>query len=698
VTTPMRRRLPWVVYGLMLALLGLTLTFTVLNGAFELFVSIAILMMLGYGTVGSLIASRVRGNPLGWLMLLIAFGFVFVGLTDEFLTYHAAHPGSSVPFVRLAAWLTNWMFFLVFGPIPLILLLFPEGRVQSPRWRLLPGATIALTTLGVLAVILSPGFVDTDRAKIVNPTGVEALQPFLAPVTWVVGIGLLAASLASVVALILRFRGASGDERQQIRWLAYLAGVAVVLLIGAVASGIGMGANETRVINELLFLAVFVCVGVAFPIAIGISIFKYRLYDLDIVVKKTLVAFVLFGGLSLAAALAGFAVPLLLIGAGGGSGGLVAIGIAIGFALSPLRRRARRFAERVVYGKRATPYEVLSEFAERVGGAYSSDDVLPRMAQLLAQSTGAIETAVWLQVSGKPRRVAHWPLDARAPEEPDPGDPVFTVEHQGDPLGLITLRMPANDPMDPTKERLVRDVASQAGLVLRNVRLIEDLRSSRQRLVAAQDGERRRLERDIHDGAQQQLVALSVQLRLADTMVERDPAKARELLTQLQHRANDTLEDLRDLARGIYPPLLADKGLAAALEAQSRKSALPVTVLAKGLGRLSQDVEAAVYFSCLEALSNTAKYAEATRAEVRLEQTNGVLMFSVADDGRGFDPDAGTTGSGLQGIADRLDAIGGSVHVESTPGGGTTVAGTIRIEDATNPSVGPRPVGQSHRG
>ena len=684
-TTEGRRLLPWLLYGALLLLLAVTLTFTVLNGAFELFVTIAIMMMLGYGTVGALIASRVRGNPLGWLMLLIAFGFVFVGLTDELLTYHASHPGSSVPFVRLAAWLTNWTFFLVFAPIPLILLLFPEGRVQSPRWRLLPGATIALTTLGILAAILSPGLVDTDRAKILNPTGVQAVQPFLAPLEWVVGIGLLTVSLASVVALILRFRGAAGDERQQIRWLAYLAGTSIVLLIGALVSGIGAGANETRVINEILFLALFGCIGVAFPIAIGISIFKYRLYDLDIVVKKTLVAFVLFGGLTLAAALAGFAVPLLLIGAGGASGGLVAIGIAIGFALSPLRRRARRFAERVVYGKRATPYEVLSEFAERVGGTYSSDDVLPRMAQLLAQGTGAIETTVWLRVGKTLRRVAHWPSDARAPDEPDPGDETFPVEHQGDQLGLITLRMAANDPMDPSKERLVRDVAGQAGLVLRNVRLIEDLRGSRQRLVAAQDGARRRLERDIHDGAQQQLVALAVQLRLADAMVERDPARAREILTQLQHRANETLEDLRDLARGIYPPLLADKGLPAALEAQSRKSAFPVTVLAEGVGRHGQDVEAAVYFSCLEALSNTAKYAEATRAEVRLNEADGILTFSVADDGRGFDPDASTNGSGLQGIADRLDAIGGSLRLESRPGAGTVVTGTVPEAPRRNP-------------
>src|SRR5262249_52736627 len=143
-------------------------------------------------------------------------------------------------------------------------------------------------------------------------------------------------------------------------------------------------------------------------------------------------------------------------------------------------------------------------------------------------------------------------------------------------------------------------------------------RASRQRLVAAQDEERRKLERNIHDGVQQQLVALAVKLKLADTMLDRDPAKAHEALAGLQADAGSALEDLRDLARGIYPPLLAYRGLGAALEAQARKAIVPTTVEADGVGRFPQEVEAAVYFSCLEALQNVAKYAEATRATIVL--------------------------------------------------------------------------------
>jgi signal transduction histidine kinase len=233
--------------------------------------------------------------------------------------------------------------------------------------------------------------------------------------------------------------------------------------------------------------------------------------------------------------------------------------------------------------------------------------------------------------------------------------------------------------MNPAKERLVRGLANQAGLVLRNVALLEDVRESRRRIVAAQDDRARRLERDIHDGAQQQLVALSVKLRLAQSLVGRDPTKAGEMLGDLQAEATEALENLRDVARGIYPPLLADQGLAAALEAQARKCPIPVGVDRDSIGRYPQEVESAVYFCALEALNNVTKYSQATTARIRLASASDELSFEVADDGVGFDPATTRGGTGLQGMADRLDAIGGSLEVRSAPGEGTTVAGRVPI-------------------
>jgi signal transduction histidine kinase len=210
--------------------------------------------------------------------------------------------------------------------------------------------------------------------------------------------------------------------------------------------------------------------------------------------------------------------------------------------------------------------------------------------------------------------------------------------------------------------------------------LIEELRASRQRLVAAQDEERRKLERNLHDGAQQQLVALAVQLKLLEQTAGKDPGRDQQLAAKLGSQATAALEDLRDLARGIYPPLLADRGLTAALENQARKAAVPTTIESDGVGRYPQEIEATIYFCTLEALNNVAKYAEASRAVVRLSQRNGHIEFAVEDDGRGFDASAGTYGTGLQGMADRLDAVGGDLRVESAPGAGSIVSGSVPAE------------------
>ena len=231
--------------------------------------------------------------------------------------------------------------------------------------------------------------------------------------------------------------------------------------------------------------------------------------------------------------------------------------------------------------------------------------------------------------------------------------------------------------MNPAKERLIADLAAQAGPVLQNVRLIQELRASRQRLVAAQDEERRRLERNIHDGAQQELVALAVKQRLLGNLIGRDDDKAKEMVAQLAADTNSALENLRDLARGIYPPLLADKGLVAALDAQARKAVVPTTVEGNGIGRFGQDVEAAVYFSCLEAMQNIAKYADASGATIELTDGDGSITFLVTDDGHGFDPAATGYGTGLQGIADRLAALGGELNVASEPGSGTRLRGVL---------------------
>ena len=312
----------------------------------------------------------------------------------------------------------------------------------------------------------------------------------------------------------------------------------------------------------------------------------------------------------------------------------------VAVAFQPARRRAQRLADRLVYGERATPYEVLSEFSERLGHSYANDELLPRMARALAEGTGAARADVWVRIGDELRADAAWPPDADRPaplvasENAEgsltPTSMLEPIRHQGEFLGALSIEKKPGESITPTEEKLVRDLAAQAGLVMRNVVLaeqlmdtIDELRASRQRLVNAQDeragssSATSTTERSSSSSRSPSSSACSSQL------VDRDVARPMSMVADLQADATDALEQLRDLARGIYPPLLADQGLAAALQAQARKASVPTVVRSDGIGRYPQDIEAAVYFCVLEALNNVAKYAEATKAEVRLAQTTG---------------------------------------------------------------------------
>jgi signal transduction histidine kinase len=696
-----RRRLPWALWLVALMLLALTIGFEADRpGPLEdpLFLLTAILMTVGYSTVGALVASRHPRNPIGWLFLAVGLGTVLSGLLDNYAARGLASPGS-LPGAAMAAGLNQLTFILAVPPIPLVLLLFPNGRVPSPRWRPVAWAMVGGPLLAVLGFLVKPGPVGGDEYQVANPIGVDSLEAVAGAVIAVGGVVSIPAALACVLGLVMRFRRARGEERQQLRWLAYAAGTAAFLLVTMFLPG-----GDEGPVGDAQFIAFFVSLGVGIPAASAIAILKYRLYDLDIVIKKTVV-FALVGALITGAyLLVVLAIPTLVVGVGTDTeAGFNLIQFAavalIALVINPVRNRARRLADRLVYGKRASPYEVLSEFSERMGGTYSTEDVLPRMVQLISAGTGARRAEVWLRVGDEMRLEAGWPNQPDGHPEPRPlvdgGLPpfdsadAFPVTHQGELLGALAVSMPPSDPLTPAQRKLLQDLAAQAGLVLRNVALtadlrarLEELRASRQRLVAAQDEERRRLERNIHDGAQQQLVALGVKLGLARRLSS-DPGKLDPILTQLQEETNQALQDLRDLARGIYPPLLQDRGLSVALEAQARKSPVPTTVEADSVGRYPQEAEAAVYFCVLEALQNVAKYAGASAATVTLSAVDGVLSFTVTDDGSGFDPDTTPPGSGLTNMSDRMAALGGEIEIRSQPGRGTTVIGRLPVRSLT---------------
>jgi signal transduction histidine kinase len=636
-----------------------------------------------FGIVGALLLSRLPGNRVGGLLLFGATVTAGSFAAGELMTYLVRGGNTEGPAV-VAIGLVSSLGWLV-GIFPVILflpLLFPDGHLPSRRW--LPFAWLCAAVLVFLGVLLFFGqdtlVGSSDDAVIANPFFMPGLAGLEIPDA-VFAASLIGLLLGSVVSLVLRFRRSRGVERQQIKWVALaIAFLASSFILSTIASAIGLnGELIDSIVSGIAFITL--------PVAVAVAVLQYHLYDLDVVVKKALVA-----GALVLLVIAAYAAVVGLLGVitsgNESSGSVFIVALLLGLAFRPVTRFARRIADRVVYGRRATPYEVLTEFSERVGESYATEDVLGRMAQILGQAMGAGSARVWLRLGAQLQPAASWPTDvepaagAVVANETLPtieGETVVEVRDRGELLGALSVAMPPSDPMNPSKERLVRDLASQASLVLRNVRLVEELRASQRRLVTAQDQERRRLERNIHDGAQQQLVALSVKTRLARDLTARDPAEVAEMLTQIDAEIQTALGDLRDLARGIYPPLLIDEGLGVALDAQARRSLVPTTIRADGLGRYAPEVEAAVYFSCLEALQNVAKYAEASSATVILAQSNGHLTFEVVDDGRGFDPAAERTGTGLQGIADRLGALHGEVTIRSQPGAGTRVRGRIEV-------------------
>jgi signal transduction histidine kinase len=645
------------------------------------------------GVVGLIVAIHQPRNAIGWIYLVVwIFAAGLFAVVQEYAywveTSHASALGEPI-----AVWLGNWTWVPIFTLLLTYpFLLFPDGHLPSPRWRPVAWAIAITSALWSITFALNGGsdYTNANNERATNPFGAPASIASAVTAARIVlsfvMIGLMAATVAS---LVIRYRRSHGDEREQIRWLMLAGGVTVFWFILPLNHGAGGWAD---------FLQGFVLALI--PIAIGVAILKYRLYDIDLVLRKTLV----FGVLAVFITAVYVAI---VVGLGSLLTDTLVLRVAatalVAVAFQPVRDRANRLANRLVFGDRASPYEVLARFGERVGETYASDDVLPRIARVVAEGTAAARSDVWLRLGDRLTLAASWPVSEPQASfaiegdklPPIDADRVAPVRHQGELLGAITVTKSASEPLAAGEAELLDRLAEQAGLVLANARLTADLearlmqiarqaadlRSSRQRIVAAQDEERRRLERNIHDGAQQHLVALAVKLRLAKTALQKDPEHGRRMLQEIRGEVDAALDTLRSLALGIYPPLLEEQGIAAALAAQYLRSGLPVRMESDGIGRYPIELEAAVYFCTLEALQNAAKYARATSITIAFRERDDALEFTVADDGVGFNAEKNGSGTGIQGMRDRMAVFGGDAEIESSPGRGTIVRGRVPVAE-----------------
>jgi signal transduction histidine kinase len=672
--------LPWAVLGLIGILvvvdvwLGLNRPATAVPYGLGFVIYMAI--YLCPAPIGALIASRRPRHPIGWIMLAIGLASTLEGLFGESARQlYAPRPelGAALFFVSNAL---SRVVLLLYG---ILLLLFPDGRLPSRRWRpVVMVGVVAMIGVSPLEVI-TPGRL-ADYAMVTPPE-----NPFSIPLPdlaqHMVGlslfIGLFGYLLLSIVSVALRFRRAGPELRLQLKWVALAGSLLVATFVGANVFTNGGWAPPAVGVAELIAAA-------AMAVAIAIAILRHRLFDIDLVISRT----VAYG--ALAGVITAFYVGVVV-----GAGSLLAAGsesrlflaiVATAFvavAFQPLRTRLERLANRLVYGVRAVPYEVLADFTTRLDGRQNSLQLLPIMARMLAQGTSSDAATVWLHENG--REVAAGSFPEHQHVTADVATRSVLLQHSGANLGRLTVARRSGEPLSPTEERLMDGLASQAGLVLHSAGLQDELsrrmielRQSRHRLVAAQDEARRRLERDLHDGAQQNLVSLRMKLGLAASVARDKPGSLEPLLQEMQFELGDALDSLRNLARGVYPPLLEAEGLKAALRARARQVPISIDVQC-GPERYPRELEGAVYFCCSEALQNLSKHSRATRGSVRVWCENGRLSFEVSDNGRGLDAARSRSGGGLQNIRDRLDVLGGVMDVSSEPGTGARVAGWVPL-------------------
>lgn len=536
---------------------------------------------------------------------------------------------------------------------------------------------------------------------------------------WVTLIGVVA--VGGVAAANPRYRATSGAERRRMQWVGWGLAVWIETVLVAVA---------------LSFLADWPShpadVGVATSMLIPLSLIAASDRRLLARVDHLLAGTVELTGLT---ALVVGCYVVVVVGLGRTPSGsersllVASMGAAAVAALLylPARSRLEDIANRLVYGERTAPDEALRTFGSRLTRAIPLDELLLQLAESLRKSMALASAEIWtgadgrldrtvgvphraapaLQLGEKERNVVAragvsggtW-IDVWMPGLAAERDAalvrVAPIAHAGELLGLIVLeRRPGADPLSEDDDRVVVELARQVGLALHNVQLdsalqesLEELqrandglRESRLRIVSAGDAERRRLERDLHDGAQQHLVAMAVKLRLAEDLSEEDPAEAASVIGELRRDLQDAIAELRALAHGIFPPLLNTGGLGEALPAAASRAALPATVELDGVGRYAAEIEAAVYFCCLEAMQNAGKHAgEGSSIVVSVVENADRLTFEVRDDGAGFVTDgAAVEGHGFVNMGDRLGAIGGRLTVTSEPGAGTTVRGEVPL-------------------
>ncbi len=571
---------------------------------------------------------------------------------------------------------------------------YPDGVVEHRWQRFVVTGLWWLLAVPFLQQMANPtlvldryiaGRLENPPTDLASPLFVPVLAP-LAPVVNFLADPIVA-GIAATFLLLFRFATATREQRRRMRMLTYTLLAAVPLLVASLILRT-LGFDEYSTVLSILE-ALYLPILLAIPLSIVVGVLRYRLYEIDVIVRRSVVYGVLtwciaFVYIVLAAA------PGLALGDQIPVQVAVVLTILAALAFQPLRKRLEALADRWVFGAAVNRYQLLTDFGASLEHTLAVPDLLPRLADTVRRGLGApwvrvslpgVEESCSGDATGSPGLTV--PLEDRgSPAATGPGSAA-----RPETVGLIECG-PKPDGYDLQDRELLTTLAGQAATAIANVRLsaaladrLAELDRSRARLVTAADAERRRIERDIHDGVQQEVVALMMNLRLARNQVSRGERSADDAFDALAGEVRDLLADLRELAHGIHPPVLSDGGLVAAVEARTARLPFDVRVVARPdvrAARFGDDVEGAAYFVVCEALTNVAKHAGSAHTEIALTARDGELSVVVSDRGAGFVMN-GRSGAGLTNLRDRVEALGGRLRIDTEPGRGTSVVARLPV-------------------
>lgn len=654
--------------------LGISIRQAAISGDYRSIVThqtITHFVTIGFALVGGLVASRRPRNPIGWIFMAVSILYSLVSLTAAAIM--VSPPAS--PFLKLAHWLSSWLWIPAnLLPVMFVSMLFPDGYLLSPRWRFVAWSAALGLVLTILGVMFFPGQLAILGLDQPNPYGIPGAAPILNPLL-AVGMVFLAIGVSgSLAALLVRYRRSAGIQREQIKWLVYALGISVILsvltsLFAGLWPGFRWGLELSIVVTNLCILG--------FAVAAMVAILRYRLYDIDLIINRTLVYTALtvsvaacyglvVGGLG--AVFQTINTPLLSV---------LATGLAA-ILIQPARDGLQRLVNRVMYGERDDPYAVLSRLGRRLESSLAPDATLPTVVETVAQALKLPYVAIALKQGGDLKIAASYGLAGAEQIQ-------LPLIYQGETIGQLRLSArSADEPFSPAERRLLKDIARHIGVAARTVLLTQDLQRSREELVKSREEERRRLRRDLHDELGPQLASLKLNLDVAHTLVSRDPSAAESLLLDLRSKSQSAIADIRRLVYDLRPPALDELGLTGAIQEYGRqiesKDGLSIRWgMPEPFPPLSAAVEVAAYRIIIEALANIVRHSHGQNCQVSISMIENTLQVEVCDDGLGL-PENLQPGVGLNSMRERAAELGGTCVIQTLPQGGTRVLARLPME------------------